>query len=337
LKKLGISDTVPNKNVKLAKKAYVLKRDGDGNPVLKDGEKVYDYKVKISSECLRKAIFVNDAEYTNPMIKFSDIVSANYMLSPSALGRGYMFANVPSAGGETLKRKSPLTVSDAIQSNDVLSSLEIGITSGDRNDTSFFYTESVGDIEYDFTAVIDMKTLVFVVADPLFDRMAIKADWIDTGLAEKMLEMHFPGISHPYKGFFTASAKTLTQEITEYGIVLNKEIAEYLVKYILKNILGISIKRNTAYANVTSISIKEVNDIVNDKFESTDGWKTLTSREDVDKLSFDIECPYVPASAEDIEKMKVIKEQYMNEKKARKDEKEKDKEERKARKKAKEA
>ena len=334
LKKFGISENVPNKNVKLAKKAYFLKVDEEGNPVLKDGEKVYDYKVKISSECLRKAIFANEAEYTNPMIKFSDTVSANYMLSPTALGRGYMFANTD---GETLKRKSPLTVSDAIQSNGARSSLEIGTTSGERNDTSFFYTETVGDIEYDFTAVIDIKTLIFVVADPLFDRMAIKPDWIDTGLAEKMLEMHFPGISHPYKGYFTASSKTLTQEISEYGIILNKEVVEYVVKYILKNILGISIKRNTAYANVTSISIKEVNDIINDKFDSADGWKTITSSEDVDKLSFDIECPYVPASADEIEKMKKIKEEYEAEKNGRKEEKEKDKEERKARKKAKEA
>jgi hypothetical protein len=247
-----------------------------------------------------------------------------------------MFTNEQSGGDETLKRKSPLTVSDAIQTNDARAVVEVGTTSGDRNDTSLFYTETVGDIEYDFTAIIDIKTLLFVVADPLFDRMAIKADWIDTGLAERMLEMHYPGISHPSKGFFTASAKCLTQEISEYGLILNKEIVEYLVKYLLKGILGISIKRNTGYANVTDISIKEVNDIINDKFESADGWKTITTNEDVDQLSFDIECPYVPSSAEEIEKMKKLKEEYEAQKKNRKDNKKKEEEERKNRRKAKE-
>jgi len=337
LKKLGIRDTIGHDNVKLAKKAYFLKVNDEGEPVLKDGEKVYDYKIKISSECIRNAIFANETEYVNPMVKFSDVVFANYALSPVGLVRGYMFANTPDSGGETLKRKSPFTVSDAIQSNDTRSSIEIGTTSGDRNDTSFFYTETIGDIEYDFTAIIDIKTLIFVVADPLFDRKAIKSDWVDTGLAEKMLEMHYPGISNPQKGYFTASSKCLTQNISEYGIILNKEIVEYLVKYLLKGILGVSIKRNTSYADVTSISIKEVNDIINDKFDSTDGWKTLTSSEDVDALSFDIECPYVPASEEEIQKLNEIKEKYASENKDRKDKKEKDKEERKARKAAKEA
>ena len=311
LKKLGITDFVGNDNVKLTKKAFFLKRDGDGDVVYdEEGNPIYDFNVKISSGCLRNAIFRNDVECVNPMVKGSDMLASNYMLSPVGITRGYMFADNDKEGNGTLKRKSPLTVSDAIQTNDAKAVLEIGTTSGDRNPTSMFYVESVGDIEYEFTAMIDMAQLMFIVADPLFDRLAIKADWVDTGLAEKMLAMHFPNISKPIIGHFTKSAKCLTQDISEYGIILNKEIVDYLVKYLLKRILGASIKRNTGYANVTSISIKEVNDIINDKFESEDGWKTITTSEDIDNLSFNIECPYTISSAEELERIKPIREAY---------------------------
>lgn len=311
LAKLGITDRVGNDNVKLAKKAYFLKRDADGNVVTdENGEKVYDFKIKISAECLRNAIFRNDVECVNPMVKGNDMLASNYMLSPVGITRGYMFADNDKEGAGTLKRKSPLTVSDAIQTNDAKAVLEIGTTSGDRNPTSMFYYENVGDIEYEFEAIIDIPQLTFIVADQLFDRMAIKSDWIHTGLAEKMLSMHFPGISNPAFGYFTKCAECLSQEISEFGIILNKELVEHLVKYLLKNILGASVKRNTGYANVTSISIKEVNDIVTDKFDVEDGWKNISTSEEVDQLSFNIECPYTKSTAEQIERIKPIREAY---------------------------
>jgi uncharacterized protein (DUF1499 family) len=201
-------------------------------------------------------------------------------------------------------------VSDTKEISGAKSELEIGTTSGDRNPTSMFFTEKVGKTVYEFKGIIDFKTLMFVVADPMFDRMGVKSDWLTTGLAEKIMRNFYGDKSSPSIGYFTSSSKCLTTSIAEYGMILNEELVIFLTKYLLKSIMGCSIKRNNSYANVTSLSIKFVDDIIFDKMDDENGWIELKSPSDVDELDFKVDCPYEKATDEDIKKLSIMKEEY---------------------------
>ena len=320
LNNLGLKFGPVNDNVKYAKKYFFKKTDDNGNFIIKDGEFVYDYGIKISGDCIRKAIFGGDVENVNPIITNNEIVACNYFLSPVAINRGYLYTIKDDSG---YKRKSCLTITDAKEISGAKSEFEIGTTSGERNSTSMFYTEKVGETKYEFNGIIDLKTLMFIVADPMFDRMALNPDWVTSGLAEKVLHSLYGDKSHPSIGYFTSSSKCLTQTISEFGIILNEELVKDLVKYLLKRIMGASITRNNAFANVTSLSIKFVDDIIFDKMNDGDKWIELKSTEDVDALDFTVDCPYDKVSKEEIEKLSAIKEEYKNSLASMKEEKKK--------------
>lgn len=313
LSKLGIGDLVardsngkPTENVKYAKKHFFKKKDKDGNDILdKDGNPMYDYSIKISADCLRNAIFKNEVEYLNPIILKNEVITCNYYLSKVGLTRGYMNTNRDESG---YKNKTCITVTDAKEISGAKSALEIGTTSGERNLTSMFYTEKVGDTKYAFKGVIDPKTLMFVVADPMFDRMGLNPDWITNGLAEKILHNLYGDISHPSVGYFTASSGCLTQTISEFGMILNEDLVKYLIKFLLKSIMTTSIKRNNAYARVDSLSIKFVDDILDN--DNDEGWINLKTLDDVDNLDFEVECPYEKSSEEDVKRLDAMKEKY---------------------------
>lgn len=186
LKKLGIIDPsiMINNNIKLAKKQiYATGRTYINN---KGEEKpIYDYKLKISADCLRHHIYEHDVEAMTQAIMTDENIYCNYLLSDVGLTRGYMFAK--SVDGNTLKRKSPLTITDAIQTNNNVSNLmEVGSTTGERTDTSFFTVEKIGDVTYNAKGVIDLKTLAFVPADVRFDRAAVMTEWCEKGLIDRI-------------------------------------------------------------------------------------------------------------------------------------------------------
>lgn len=323
--KIGDYSKTRNDNIKLCKKTFFKKKDSNGNFIKdEDGNNVYDYCVKISADCIRKAIFSNSVESVNPIILKKDLMACTYMLSPVGQCRGYLYTVKDDFA---YKRKSPLTITDANEISGAKSELEINSTSGDRNATSMFYTEKVGKTEYEFFGVIDPKTLMFNVADPIFDRMGIHPDWVTNGLAEQVLHNLYGDMANPTIGYFTSSQKCLTSSISEFGIMLNKELVNYLIKYILINVMKCSIKRNTAFANVTSLSIKVVDNIFEDNFESPNGWIDINSEDDIKKLDFDIYNPYVLSTEEEVKEMESYKEEYNKKLSEMKDEKNRLKEE----------
>jgi len=312
LNKLGIKDIIGDDNVKYAKKVFFKTDNG------------YDYRVKISGDCIRKGIFSNSVENVNPMVVKNEIVACNYFLSPVGICRGYLYTNRDESG---YKRKSPLTITDAIENGNAKSELEIGTTSGDRNSTSMFYTEKIGEAEYNFKGIIDLKQLMFIVADPLFDRMAINPDWLTTGVAEKVMKNLYGDKSSPRIGYFTASSKYLTNSIAEFGMLLNEELVAHLAKYILANIMKCSIKRNNAYASVKSLKIKFVENIINDKMDDEEGWITINDLNDIANLEIHADCPYKEATEKDIELLNSLKNDYNDAISTMKEEKKKQKEE----------
>lgn len=265
--------------------------------------------MKISADCLRHHIYEHDVEAITQAIQIDDRIFCNYLLSDVGLTRGYMFAKSVDVG-KTLKRKSPLTVTDAIQTNNNRSNLmEVGSTTGARTDTSFFTVEKIGDVEYVAKGLIDLKTLAFISADDRSDRMAIESKWCDNGLVDDILKLHY-GTNAQYEiGYFTTSAKYITNTFAEFGILLGDEIVSNLVKHILTNILKLDIRRNTAWTKCAKLEIKLVNDLIESKFDD-EGWIDVNSENDINTLQITYGTLYSRATNEDLAKQREVDEKF---------------------------
>lgn len=289
-------------NIKLAKKIFFETKDENGNPIM-------DYKIKVSADCLRHGIFENEVDVVDKSIMQMDNVFAQYLLSPVGLSRGYMF---PYKDSLAIKRKSPLTITDAIQINgdgnksniEVGSKCEVDSTKGKRSSTSFFYTEKIGDTTYESKGVIDLKQLMFVSADARFDRLAIEPDWVSTGLTHKVLKSYFGENAKEEYGWFTSMNKYFGSAMAENGILLNDEIVDALVKFILKGILGINIRRNNAWFKTASLQIKVVNDPLSDRFNKEEGWINITDENAIDSLSITTDKMYDKVPDEELASLK---------------------------------
>lgn len=277
-----------NENVKLGKKAFTKT-----GKFKEDGNEIYDYKVKISADCLRHSIFEHDVDVVNGVLIQDPFILGTYMLSPVGLMRGYMFAEKET----TLRRKSPLTITDAIQCNNVKSEMEVGSTSGDtvvdeegnwkRKDTSLFYTEKAGDMKYEFSGQIDIKQLQFMSADPFFDRMGINSDMIDSDEVPVIIANHYGKKAKAEYGVFSSMANFTDVKYGEYGFLFSNDICASVIKKTLKNILSVNIARNNAFAATSRLKIKLVDNIIGagQKMADNDNWIELTCEDDIDKLN----------------------------------------------------
>ena len=331
LRKLGLINGMVPDNIKLAKKVIhdTGKKDEKGNPI-------YDYKIKISADCLRHHTFEHEVDVVTPAVQMLDTMYCNYLLSNVGITRGYMFA-LSSDVGKSLKRKSPLTIVDAIQTNNTKSNMfEVGTTSGERDETSLFSSEKIGDVEYKTHGVIDLKTLSFISADEKFDRMGLYTEWIDNGLIDKVMKSHYGEDAQYETGFFVSNAKYLTNTFAECGVRLGDNVVTQLVRYILRSLLGIDIRRNNAWTRAVSLEVKEVNNPLVDTFDNKSGWKQV----DEDYIdSLDIKCDdfYHKATEEEVKELVEINELYIqnsNDKKAAKEKKKEENRQKKAAKKA---
>lgn len=97
----------------------IVGRDEEGRPV-------YDRKIYISSDCLRHNIFSDDFQHQTPNAFHSRVVFNKMIATPASLLRGYLF---PS-GETSLKRASTFTVTEALQSNDAVTTIETCSRSG---------------------------------------------------------------------------------------------------------------------------------------------------------------------------------------------------------------
>jgi hypothetical protein len=250
-------------NNSYAKKHYFSDKNGD-----------LSYKIKISSDALRNAIFKGDAIATNPSIQHHKSLLNSFIGSPLGLIRGYMFANEK----ETLKRKSPLTITSAIQTNDSVSYMEFHCRGGEK--LAPFNKETIGNITYSAEGCINLQSLEFLSCDPIFDRNSFNAD--DFDILKMFLSKNLPNFNSEL-GYY--NLKTSAIDVSEYGFKLNNENIIYLIKETLKRILTISIERATAYAKLDTLKI----DLIVDPLDSTKNQTIeLKSLQDIDELNFEI-------------------------------------------------
>ena len=277
-----------NNNVSYAKKNFYKSDNPD--------EKM-SYKLKISSNCIHKSTFNDMVALTGSVTHNRDMLLM-YISHPSSIMSGYLFPTL------NLKKKSPISLTDAEQTCNAVSKLELFTRSGEKvknetdedgkkkSDNSLFKKETVGDIKYRAKGVIDLTELQFISGDQKFDRQSFLNDEGEKFLEKLKLILPDPnGIEF---GDYVIDGTSVN--IPESGILLSEKNVEWLTKYYLTKLLETYIHRKNSYARVSSMKIKYVEKVTTDTFSNDRNWIKIDSLEDIEKLEFSTHKKYVPHS-----------------------------------------
>jgi hypothetical protein len=317
-------------NVQFAKKRWYKNDQKD-----KNGDDIFDYKLVISADCLRHNVFVDDFLYQSPNVFSHPDLLYKMIATPSAVLRGYFFAR---EGKTSFKRKSSITITEAEQTNNAISTIETFSRSGkkeerdqetDTGDTTFFKRECVGEMTYEAMGAIDLRELQFVSMSELYDRLAVLPDDFDV-YYRPILEKHLNSkLEKP--GYFVIRSSAICTP--EFGFAFTSDQQQALVREFFKRLLRTQVTKSAGgYAHVTEVKIKYVRDPLVDRVDSSEGWKALSKEADVEFLPFSFYEQYDHAKA-----IEIIKVQDEAIKKAKAEGKEKKLEEKKVKAEAKEA
>lgn len=276
LNKLGLNHLVTmsngriNSNVNYAKKRFF---EVDGKP---------NYKLAISPFCLGKGIYNNEIDITTTSVGNNDELFVPYIASPATLLRGYMQTNGKNT--QTWIRKSPITLPEAIQTNGAISSLEIDTKSGERTDTSMFYKEVIGDVEYETCGGINLQELQFCSVDPIHGRAMFNEDLFE--IYKKTLKYHLPTFDSEL-GYYTG--KNSVVKIPERGFILSNEVIVELVKFYFERLLNLKITRSKSFVETYSLEYKLVENPVSTLLEDEHDWVKIETIDDINKINFEVE------------------------------------------------
>ena len=281
----------PLSNILFSKKNFRINQD----------DNVTEYHVKVSSECLRNAIFKEGMPAQSPTIMSIPHVLYGAIAHPDSLLRGYMFADKKG----TIKKKSPLYLTDAeevgawrryistdFHSRSGQKESNEGKGKEDAKDNTIYKIENVGKVTYKAMGGIDVQELGFISADPIYDRMAVNVDGganeaIYLDILSKNLNITKPDFKYYYlKNAYTAD------EWAERGILLNPDSVNTLINRVLKSILNISIIRRNAFLESSKLTLVVHTDNGSETIEVT--------KENVDDLFFECVTNYCEASEEKI-------------------------------------
>jgi hypothetical protein len=254
------------------------------------------YKISISSDCLRHELFSEDVKFQSPNIINQEHLLYSFIASPASLLRGYLFADTK----ETLKRKGPLTITNAEQTCNAISHIETFSRSGlkiekgedsgkdTKSDNSFFKKEVVGNIEYQSLGTIDLMQLQFVSCDQVFDRYSFNPDMFN--IYKTFLKTKFPSFDSEL-GYYQINGSSI--EIPEYGFKLNNDNVLSLVRLMMAKLLTLNVRRKNAFVETAELEYKVVYDVFEDTFSNEDGWVTLKNASDISAINFDVQDFYV--------------------------------------------
>lgn len=282
-----------HENSSYAKKNFY--RDADGK---------LNWKLKISSDCLKKSMFEGDILTQSPKVTHNDYVLYSFLFSVPSLIKGWMDANKR----ETLKRKGALTICDAQQTNNAVSYLEWFSKSGektsndaemDKSDNTIFKKETIGDITYTTQGNIDIMALQFIGCDQALDRYSFNPDKFE--LAKTFLNMRLPNFKSELAYYQIKNSSLL---IPEKGLLLSNENSVFLIKETLKRIFLLNVKRSSSFAKTSKLRIKLVENPLVDTHTSKDNWKELNSIDDINNLEFEVESFYEQVDLEEAIKLR---------------------------------
>lgn len=255
------SDFTQNKNIALAKKIFK-------NVVTPDGKNKTLFKYKVSSDCLRHAIYEDVMPFQNPSISSVPTILYNAIAMPCYITRGYLFTQKSS---NSLKKRG-ITICDAYETGEWRDSISFDFHSrtggkdtsvkeeDDSNDTTIYNIENIGINTYSSEGYIDLTELQFISADPLYDRMAVDAD----GGANEIiylnaLKRNLPTFNGNFDYYYIKNTYC-NDEWAERGILLDKESVDFLIKDVFKHIMNVNITRRNAYFRFKSLCISVIMD-----------------------------------------------------------------------------
>lgn len=249
-----------NDNVLLAKKIFK-------NVVTPEGKNMSLFKYKVSSECIRHAIYEDVIPFQNPAISSNPITLYNAIAMPCYITRGYMFSQKTS---NTLRKKSIVTVCDAIENGDWRNKISFDFHSrsggkdtstkndGEQKDTTIYNIENVGNNTYTSEGYIDLTELQFIPCDPLYDRMSVDADG---GKNEEIymnaLKCNLPSFKGGFDYYYINNTYS-NDHWAERGILLDKQSVDFLIKDVLKRIMNVNILRRNAYFRFKNLYISVI-------------------------------------------------------------------------------
>lgn len=243
--------------------------DEEGN------EKSVDIPKKIISSNLLRKMICGDENLVNadklvsiPKLRVALLSQDNTII------RGFAVMNRST----NLKRKSAISVSDAEQISDTATWLETRTAEGDRDDTSLFFKETCGSIEYSSDIFFDIKQLQFISTDDNYDRMSLTEKDVN-GFIE-----HIDGRYGKNNAKYGNWGTTHLNVIGEQGIVLSDKVVTNIIRGTIKRMLDVNIQRAGAYAKTKDIEISlgyegDVNDL-----SSKPEFTKINNIEDYDKL-----------------------------------------------------
>lgn len=306
-------ENIENKNISLAKHLFEKK-------FIKNIEHI-DGKIIISSNALRHHIFENSMPFTNRNSHISDEYLAGLVAHPMYLVRGYLelsdsaekkikgkkkgknSKSEPEKVVEevkevkkvenrvktnaTIKRGRILTITHAVQNNDAIPTLGVATTAGVRDRNSLFYKELVGNITYEFKGSINLKNLMFIEMTDENDNLALHPDYFNV-FRDSFKKNTGLEITENQVGYYITNGQA--ESIKRYGILLNKEQINYLIKYTLKEIAKVNIDKSTGFAQISSLSYMPITNpcMLSQSYDSGN-FISVNSFEDIDALDIDAE------------------------------------------------
>lgn len=261
-----------------------------------------EFHVKVSSECLRNAIFKTGMPSQSPTIMNIPHVLYSAIAHPDSLIRGYMYADKKG----TIRKKSPLYLTDAEEQGAWRTAVATdfhsrsgekesnkGKNSDDPKDNSIYKIENVGAITYKANGGIDVQEMGFISADPVYDRMAVN---VDGGVNEQIyldvLSKNLNITKPEFKYYYLNNSYT-ADEWAERGILLDNSSVDKLIKRTFKNMLDINIIRRNAYLKTNTLVVTVFTDGGSETIEVTN--------DNIDEFYFDCMTNYVEASMDKIQ------------------------------------
>jgi hypothetical protein len=282
-----------NNNLNYAKKNFYIDENGK-----------ISWKIKISSDCLKKSMFQKDIIAQSPKVMMNDYVLYSDCFSIPNLLTGWLKLNK----NEPLKKSSALTICDAEQTNNAVSYMEWYAKSGekvtidkdiDESDNSIFKKENVGQITYTTKGNFDVMKLQFVSADQAFDRYAFNPDKFE--MVKLILKRRLPSFDSEM-GYY--QIKNSSIEIPEYGFLFSNENVVFLIKEGLKRLFVLNVGRRDSYTKTSKLRIKLVENPLVHTHTSQDDWIEINSISDIDNLQFDVENFYEFVDQDEAKKLR---------------------------------
>ena len=204
------------------------------------------YKKIISDNLLRKMIFGDENDINADKLCSIDKLRVAYLSQDNVIARGHC---VLGRTDVDIKRKGGFCVTDAEQTNNVETWLETRTKEGERNDTSLFFKEKCGDIEYLSNILVDFRQLKFISIDENYDRVSLSIKDVEPFI--KSIESRYGEGSAIFGNWGT----TQTNLVGEEGIVLSDKVVLNILREVMKKILSINIIRSGSYAKTSFVKI----------------------------------------------------------------------------------